>query len=189
MRSAARPASAGTTQVAREAPASEGQRTFAVRFDANVAPGLPWRVEPETSEITLRTGETATVFFRFRNLSNRKTSAVAVYNVTPDVAGGWFDKISCFCFSEQHLDPDERAELPVVFFLDPGLEKAHDMDDVHEITLSYTLYAAPDAEGARRSRLQPSAGARRVETLAGAPTLRRRGKDKGNGRRARQAGA
>src|ERR1700678_1983947 len=76
----------GTTQVAREAPASKGQRTFAVRFDANVAPGLPWRVEPETSEITVRTGETATVFFRFRNLSNHKTAAVAVYNVAPEVA-------------------------------------------------------------------------------------------------------
>ena len=66
--------------------------------------------------------------------------------MTPEVAGGWFDKISCFCFSEQRLGPGETADLPVVFFLDPGLEHAHEMDDVEAITLSYTMFAAADGD-------------------------------------------
>jgi cytochrome c oxidase assembly protein subunit 11 len=136
---------AGTTQVATAAPALKGQRVLTVRFDANVAPGLPWAFEPETTSIPLRTGATATVFFKVRNRSASPTAATAVYNVTPAVSGGYFDKISCFCFSEQHLGPNESAELPVVFFLDPRLEGDETMNGVAEITLSYTLFAAPDS--------------------------------------------
>jgi cytochrome c oxidase assembly protein subunit 11 len=94
----------------------------------------------------VRTGATATVFFRFRNETDHETFSRAVYNVTPEVSGAWFDKISCFCFSEQRLGPHESAELPVVFFLDPKLEKDPDMDTVGEITLSYTLFAALDPQ-------------------------------------------
>lgn len=137
---------AGTTQVAKAAPATRGLRTLTVRFDANVSPGLDWTFEPETPTVDVRTGATTTVFFRVHNRTQRDTSAVAVYNVTPDIAGGWFDKVSCFCFSEQHLGPGETAELPVVFFLDPGLEKEHDMDWVRTITLSYTLFAPAGAD-------------------------------------------
>jgi cytochrome c oxidase assembly protein subunit 11 len=136
---------AGTTQVARTAPKIRGQRSLVVRFDGTVAPELDWSFEPETPSITLRTGATATVFFRVRNRSAKPTAAVAAYNVTPEVAGAWFDKISCFCFSEQRLGPGESADLPVVFFLDPRLEETHDMDGIEAVTLSYTLFAAgPD---------------------------------------------
>jgi cytochrome c oxidase assembly protein subunit 11 len=136
---------AGTTQVAAAAPALKGQRVLTVRFDANVAPGLPWSFEAETASIQLRTGATATVFFKVRNRADRETGATAVYNVTPDVAGAYFDKVSCFCFSEQHLGPRESAELPVVFFLDPKLERDQTLNGVEDITLSYTLFAAPDS--------------------------------------------
>jgi cytochrome c oxidase assembly protein subunit 11 len=105
-----------------------------------VGPGLPWTVEPETTSLTLRTGATATVYFKFRNQVGRETAANAVYNVTPDVSGAYFDKIACFCFTEQHLGPAETVELPVVFFLDPKLEQDPTMKDVDELTLSYTLY-------------------------------------------------
>lgn len=132
---------AGTTQVARIASGVEGARRLTVRFDANVAPGLDWSFEPETASVTVRTGATATVFFRVRNRAAGETAAVAVYNVTPEVSGAWFDKVSCFCFSEQRLGPGESAELPVVFFLDPRLEQDHTMDKVEAITLSYTLFA------------------------------------------------
>jgi cytochrome c oxidase assembly protein subunit 11 len=135
---------AGTTQVAAAAPALKGQRVLIVRFDANVAPGLPWAFEPETASIPLRTGATATVYFKVRNRSASATAATAVYNVTPAVSGGYFDKISCFCFSEQRLGPNESAELPVVFFLDPRLERDETMNGVAEITLSYTLFAAQE---------------------------------------------
>ena len=135
----------GTTQVAGAASAARGARTLSVGFDANVAPGLGWTFESETPTITLRTGATATVYFRVHNRSSRETAAVAVYNVAPEVSGAWFDKVSCFCFSEQRLGPNETAELPVVFFLDPRLERDHTMDDVSAITLSYTLFAVNDA--------------------------------------------
>ena len=136
----------GTTQVAAGPPALKGERLMTVRFDANVAPGLPWSFEPETASLALRTGATATVYFKVRNRSANETAATAVYNVTPDVSGAYFDKISCFCFSEQRLGPNETAELPVVFFLDPKLERDPTLDAVEEITLSYTLFAAPTAK-------------------------------------------
>ncbi len=136
---------AGTTQVAGAAPALKGARVLTVRFDANVAPGLPWTFEAETASVALRTGATATVYFRVRNRASRDTAATAVYNVSPGVSGGYFDKISCFCFSEQHLGPNESAELPVVFFLDPKLERDETMNGIEELTLSYTLFAARDA--------------------------------------------
>lgn len=136
---------AGTTQVAAAAPALKGRRLLNVRFDANVAPGLPWAFEAETASIRLRTGATATVYFKVRNRASRDTAATAVYNVSPGVSGGYFDKISCFCFSEQHLGPNQSAELPVVFFLDPRLEQDETMNGIAEITLSYTLFAARDS--------------------------------------------
>ena len=93
----------GTTQVAKAAPAARGTRTFTVRFDNNVASGLPWQFAPETPGIRLRTGETATVFYKVTNLSDAPTTGIASYNVSPDQAGSYFNKLACFCFSEQHL--------------------------------------------------------------------------------------
>jgi cytochrome c oxidase assembly protein subunit 11 len=133
----------GTTQVAEQAPALRGERTLKVRFNANVAPGLDWSFAPEQEWTEVRTGATATVFFRFRNNTDRETTAHAVYNVTPEISGAWFNKVSCFCFTDQKLGPHESAEIPVVFFLDPKLEQDRDMRPVHEITLSYTLFAPP----------------------------------------------
>jgi cytochrome c oxidase assembly protein subunit 11 len=137
---------AGTTQVAKHATGERGARTISVRFNANVAPGLDVRFEPETESVAVQTGATATVFFRFRNNADHEVFARAVYNVNPEVSGAWFDKVSCFCFTEQRLAAHETAELPVVFFLDPKLEQDRDMDPVSEITLSYTLFAAPDPQ-------------------------------------------
>jgi len=133
----------GTPQRVAGDDARTGRRMLRVAFDANVAPGLPWRFEPETDAIHLRTGKAATVFFRAENRSDRAIAATAVFNVTPEVAGGWFDKVQCFCFSEQRLGPHETAEWPVVFFLDPKLETDPSMAQVESITLSYTLFAAP----------------------------------------------
>jgi len=146
---------AGTTQVATLAPTTRGLRDLIVRFDANVAPGLAWKFAPETSEIKLRTGETATVFYRVTNMSGHDTVARAMYNVSPDGAGAYFDKLACFCFSEQRLGPGESAEMPVVFFLDPALEKDATMAGVQSITLSYTFFAAPSADNSSAAREKP----------------------------------
>jgi len=130
----------GTTQRAEKAPAAQGTRTLAVRFDSNVGSGLPWRFEAETAQVSVRTGETATVFYKVTNESDREVVATAAYNVTPDQAGSYFAKVSCFCFSEQTLGPRETAEWPVVFFLDPALEKDETMKKVDQVTLSYTFF-------------------------------------------------
>jgi cytochrome c oxidase assembly protein subunit 11 len=138
---------AGTPQTAKLPPASRGMRDLTVRFDANVAPGLAWNFAPETTKIKLRTGETATIYYKVTNMSDRATAARAMFNVSPDSAGAYFDKIACFCFSEQKLGPRETLELPVVFFLDPALEKDATMAGIQEITLSYTFFAAKPSAG------------------------------------------
>ena len=125
-----------------------GHRVLRVGFDTNVAPGLDWSFEPESESVRLRTGKTVTVFFRARNLTDKPAVARATFNVSPEVSGEYFDKISCFCFTEQHLGPRESAEWPVVFFLDPSLETDESMAKVNSITLSYTLFAPPSEKPA-----------------------------------------
>lgn len=140
----------GTPQRVKTNTDAEGRRILRVGFDANVAPGLDWRLEPESDSIRVRTGKTATVYFRVKNLSDSPTEGRATFNVTPEVSGGYFDKIACFCFSTQHLGPHESAEWPVVFYLDPALEKDPSMDRVDSITLSYTMFAPPSEKPAPR---------------------------------------
>lgn len=141
----------GTTMVATAAPGTVGTRMMRVRFDANVRNGLPLRFEGETASIQLLPGETKTVFYKATNLSDRPVTAIASYNVAPDAAGGWFSKISCFCFTEQTIPARATIDLPVVFFLDPGLEKDETMKGVTDVTLSYTFYPAqtPSASPAK----------------------------------------
>lgn len=135
----------GTTQVAEAAPTSGPiARKIAVRFDSNVAPGLPWKFVPEQSEIDVRIGEVVTIFYTVTNQSARTTSAQAAYNVAPLTVGSYFQKINCFCFTEQTLGPGEKREMPVVFYVDPALAKDHDNDGLNSITLSYTFYPVRD---------------------------------------------
>lgn len=138
----------GTPQHVKANTDTAGHRILRVGFDANVAPGLDWSFEPESESVRLRTGKTVTVFFRARNLSDSPADARATFNVTPEVSGEYFDKISCFCFTTQHLGAHESAEWPVVFFLDPSLEKDESMARVDSITLSYTLFASPSEKPA-----------------------------------------
>ena len=144
----------GTTQVAERAPQQPGVRTLTVRFDSNVGPGLPWTFQPEIPEITLRTGETATVYYKVRNDAGRAITARAEYNVSPGVVGGYFDKISCFCFSEQTVGPNQTVEMPVVFFLDPALEKDKTLSAIDAVTLSYTFYPVRERDGGAPKRAE-----------------------------------
>ena len=133
---------AGTPLVASEAPTSSLGRLIVVRFDANVAPGLAWSFAPETPFVHLRLGETKTVEFRVSNDSDRPVTAVAAFNVQPDLAGQYFNKLSCFCFNETVLKPHESKDLPVVFYVDPALAKDKDIHSLADITLSYTFFAS-----------------------------------------------
>lgn len=135
----------GTTQVATSAPsAGPLARTIAVRFDSNVAGGLPWKFVPERTQIDVRIGEVVTVFYTVTNQSARTTLAQAAYNVAPLTVGAYFQKINCFCFTEQTLAPGETREMPVVFYVDPALVADHENDGLNSITLSYTFYPIHD---------------------------------------------
>ena len=136
---------AGTTQVARIAPKHELGRELTIRFDSNVAPGLPWKFEPEQNEIKLHIGEVATVHYKVINEAARTITAQASYNVTPTTVGAYFDKINCFCFTEQTMKPGETREMTVVFYVDPKIVDDRDQDPLNTITLSYTFYRLPDA--------------------------------------------
>jgi cytochrome c oxidase assembly protein subunit 11 len=131
---------AGTPQVATAAPGHVLDRRVTVRFDANVTGGLPWRFEPEQTSVAARIGDVVTVNYVVTNLSARETVGQASYNVWPPTVGAYFSKINCFCFTDQRLKPGEKRDMPVVFFVDPGLAKDSEQDGLTSITLSYTMY-------------------------------------------------
>jgi cytochrome c oxidase assembly protein subunit 11 len=139
----------GTPQVAAVAPSRILDRRLKVRFDANVAGGLPWRLEPEQNSIEVKIGQVVTVHYRAVNESARETVGVASYNVSPPTAGAYFSKINCFCFTDQRLKPGEKRDMTVVFFVDPELAKDSEQDSLDTITLSYTMYPARQAETPR----------------------------------------
>jgi cytochrome c oxidase assembly protein subunit 11 len=133
---------AGTPLVAQEGDRPVIKRTVTVRFDTNVDPGIAWRFEPVQREVTVHLGEEKLVFFRATNLSQRPVVGSANYNVTPERTAGWFDKIQCFCFTEQLLQPGQSVDMPVVFFVDADMDKDRRYDDIKTITLSYTFHEA-----------------------------------------------
>jgi cytochrome c oxidase assembly protein subunit 11 len=130
----------GTTQVAKIAPDQVSSRVITVRFDSNVAPGLPWSFEPERRTIDVRLGEVVTVYYAVRNESARVTTGQAGYNVTPPTVGAYFEKINCFCFTQQTLQPGEKRDMAVVFYVDAKLGKDTEQSAVNNITLSYTFF-------------------------------------------------
>jgi cytochrome c oxidase assembly protein subunit 11 len=142
----------GTPQIAKTESALRGEKVLSVRFDANIASDLPWSFEPDVPAIKLRTGETATIFYKVKNKSDHETIGIASYNVAPERAGMFFNKISCFCFSEQRLGPGETMDMPVVFYLDPALEKDEIMKLQDQVTLSYTFYASRTPVTASRAK-------------------------------------
>ena len=133
---------AGTPLVAQSDDRPVIKRTVTVRFDTNVDPNLSWRFEPEQREVKVHLGEEKLVFFKATNLSQRPIVGTATYNVTPERTAGWFNKIQCFCFTEQLLKPGQTVDMPVVFFVDSDMDKDRRYDDINTITLSYTFYEA-----------------------------------------------
>jgi cytochrome c oxidase assembly protein subunit 11 len=131
---------AGTPQRAASGSKAIFPQTVTVRFDANVAPGLPWSFQPVQPEFTLHVGENKLAFFRAANLSDETVTGSAVFNVSPDLMGQYFTKIQCFCFTEQTLKPGETVEMPVSFYIDPAVLGDRDAKTVRDMTLSYTFF-------------------------------------------------
>ncbi|MEH6719841.1 MAG: cytochrome c oxidase assembly protein [Aurantimonas endophytica] len=130
----------GTTQRAEGESGRLVDHSIVVRFDGNVTPGLPWRFGPNEREISVKLGETRQTSFHVRNDSDRPVTAQATYNVTPDAAGLYFNKIACFCFDNQTLQPGEEMDMPVVFFVDPDILESEELRNGRAITLSYTFF-------------------------------------------------
>ena len=136
----------GTTQVAKTTPDQISGRVVTVRFDSNVAPGLPWSFAPEKNTIDVRLGQVVTVYYKVANQAARATVGQAGYNVSPPTVGIYFEKINCFCFTTQTMQPGEIRDMAVVFYVDPKLADDSEQDRVRTITLSYIFYPAREPE-------------------------------------------
>ncbi|WP_088343015.1 MULTISPECIES: cytochrome c oxidase assembly protein [Rhodomicrobium] len=144
---------AGTTKRA-EAPSAKAiDRMVTVRFDASVSSSLGWSFQPVQRELKLRLGENTLAFYHAKNLTDEPVTGVATFNVTPEIAGSYFNKVECFCFTEQTLAAGQTVDMPVSFFVDPAILDDPSASHVEEITLSYTFFKAntpdrPASEGA-----------------------------------------
>ncbi len=119
-----------------------GRKKIKVNFDANINSDLKWIFKPEQLSINVRTGENSLIFYYAENLTGEALKGMAVYNVVPQTAGKYFNKVECFCFSEQTLQPFQKVNMPVLFFIDPKIEEDETLKDVTEITLSYNFFKA-----------------------------------------------
>ena len=142
---------AGTPKRAAAAPEHAGDGFVTVRFDTNVDAKLPWSFQPVQRSVRVRVGEPSLVYFRAANRDAAPVTGHATFNVAPDLAGKYFSKIQCFCFTEQRLDPGETVDMPVSFFVDPQILKDREGRGIGEITLSYTFYRSAVAKTAAAS--------------------------------------
>ncbi len=139
----------GTTQRSSEAQASEikvASKTISVRFDGNVASGMPWEFGPEQVTQTLQIGARKMAFFKAHNLSPKAVTGIASFNVAPAAAGRYFNKVQCFCFNQQTLQPGQSVDMPVVYYVDPAILADPDAKDIEQITLSYTFHQVAEPE-------------------------------------------
>jgi cytochrome c oxidase assembly protein subunit 11 len=147
---------AGTTNVAETGSDVILDQTITIRFDGSVDRDMPWTFKPEVREMTVRIGETALAFFEAHNPTDHVVAGQAAYNVQPDQAGGFFDKVACFCFTQQVLQPGETVMMPVSFFVDPAIVNDREGRYIHTITLSYTFYQIDVPDDAQQAALDGS---------------------------------
>ena len=134
----------GTTQIASSAPGSTGHPNINIRFESNITDSLNWDFYSKTKTVKIPMGEEKTIYYFAKNLSDEPIVGTATFNVTPAKVGQYFMKIDCFCFVEQLLNPGESMNMPVTFFIDPDLYKDENVQEVNEITLSYTFMKSMD---------------------------------------------
>jgi cytochrome c oxidase assembly protein subunit 11 len=130
----------GTVRRAEQAPGATSSRTIKIRFDANVAATLGWKFHPDQLEMKVKLGEQTLAHYVATNTTGASVTGSAIFNVTPESAGAYFNKIQCFCFTEQTLQPGQSTDLPVSFFVDPAIVNDPDTSSIDTITLSYTFY-------------------------------------------------
>jgi cytochrome c oxidase assembly protein subunit 11 len=134
----------GTTQRTTQYADKVLDREVTIRFDANTT-GIPWKFQPVARSIKIKIGETAQAHYTATNTFDRPITGRATFNVTPDLAGGYFNKVECFCFTDTTLQPGETLDMPVLFYVDPDIVDLPEMKDLRTITLSYTMFPVEDA--------------------------------------------
>ena len=148
----------GTTQKAKAPSQTVLENGMTIRFDANVSPDLGWKFTPLQRTVDVKIGENTLIFYRAENISDRTITGTATFNVTPEISGSYFNKIACFCFLEQRLEPGESIEMPVSFFVDPAIvDEASGAGNLTQITLSYTFYPVNEAKTAVSAQARPAA--------------------------------
>ena len=139
----------GTPMIGLAAPATPGEATINVRFNAATQPNLPWRFAAQQNSVQLRVGEEALAFYTARNTAETPVTGVSTYNVTPDIVGRYFHKVACFCFEEQTLAPGQSIDMPLAFWVDPRIAEDPQTRGIRTITISYIFHRSlADAERA-----------------------------------------
>lgn len=146
----------GTTQRVEQYSDKILDREITIRFDANTSGGLPWDFQPVAREVKIKIGETTQAHYTAKNVFDKATSGRATFNVTPDLAGAYFNKVECFCFTDNTLEAGASIDMPVVFFVDPEIINVPELKDIKTITLSYTFFPI---DGAKPVAAAPKFGA------------------------------
>ncbi|MBU1210278.1 MAG: cytochrome c oxidase assembly protein [Alphaproteobacteria bacterium] len=141
----------GTTQVAVAPSTKVLNQAIVMRFDANVSDALAWKFEPVERKFDMKIGENRLANYRATNLSDQTLTGTATFNVSPEAAGIYFNKIECFCFTEQTLKPGQSVDMPVSFFVDPAFADDPNTAKITQLTLSYTFYPVAGAKAAARA--------------------------------------
>lgn len=139
----------GTTQRVEQYSQTVLDRDIKIRFDANTSGGLPWDFAPVERDVTIRIGETTQIAYKAKNVFSRPTAGRASFNVAPAMAGAYFMKVECFCFTDTTLQPGESMDMPVVFYVDPAIVDVPELKDIKTITLSYTFFPLSDDKPAQ----------------------------------------
>jgi cytochrome c oxidase assembly protein subunit 11 len=153
----------GATKVAAGPSATRSERMVTVRFDASLAKDMTWRFKPAQKEIRVQLGQDVLALFTASNPTDQPITGTATFNVTPEKAGKYFNKIECFCFTEQRLEPGQSVDMPVTFFVDPALATDRNTEEVTTITLSYTFFRVAKAAHGRRASAAPPPPTRAIE--------------------------
>lgn len=151
----------GTTMKITEAQAATIRSTdkvMTIRFDANVERGMPWQFKPVQNTDRVSIGARDMAIFTAKNLSDKPTTGTATFNVSPELAGRYFSKVQCFCFTEQMLKPGEEVRMPVIYYVDPKILQDPEVKDIDSITLSYTFHPTPDPQAEAEAVAKPAKG-------------------------------
>lgn len=155
----------GTTQRVTQYSNTVLDRDITIRLDANTSGGLPWQFKPMARDTTIKIGETTQVHYEAKNILSTPTGGRASFNVSPQLAGAYFMKVECFCFTDTTLQPGETMDMPVVFYVDPAIVDVPELKDIKTITLSYTFF--PLAEGTSADSAAAATGVKKTDTASG----------------------